>query len=180
MKLFKSLSIALLATTLLSVACTPTRTQKSAGEQIDDAVVLTKVKAALVADPVAEAHEINVEVFRGIVQLNGFVGSSVEKARAAKVARGVGGVKEVQNNLAVKQEGTSIGEVIDDATVTAKIKAALIESSRTKAYQIKVETKDGAVQLSGFVNDASAKAAASEIAHSVAGVRSVANNIDVK
>lgn len=180
MKFIRPLSIVFLASALMAVACTPTRTQKSAGEQIDDTVLLAKVKAALIADPVAEAHEINVEVFRGIVQLNGFVETSAEKSRAGKVARDVGGVKDVKNNLTVKHEGETVGAVIDDATVTAKVKAALIDSSRTKAYQIEVETQKGVVQLSGFVDDASAKSAAVEIARSVAGVKSVINDIDVK
>ena len=63
--------VALIASTAMlgMVGCTATRTQRSAGEQIDDATLLTKVKAALVADPVTEAHEINVDVNRGVVKL---------------------------------------------------------------------------------------------------------------
>lgn len=181
MNMWKLMATSIIAATLLgAAACTPTRTQETAGEKIDDTVVLAKVKAALAADPVTEAHEINVEVFRGIVQLNGFVNSAEERSRAASVAHDVGGVKQVHNNLAVKRGSTTAGEVLDDAAITGKVKAALIDSSRTKAYQIKVETKDGVVQLSGFVDSAAAKSAAAEIAHDVSGVRSVANNIEVK
>ena len=164
-----------------TAACTPTRTQKSAGEQIDDTVVTAKVKSALIADPETKARQIDVEVFRGTVQLNGFVATSAEKTAAARVARGVEGVKSVRNNLDVRPGGQStVGEKVDDATVTAKVKAALVEHPATKAHQINVATSDGVVQLSGFVDSAAAKAAAGDVARSVGGVKSVRNELDVK
>jgi hyperosmotically inducible protein len=163
-----------------TAACSATRTQKTAGEQIDDSVVLGKVKAALIADPTTSAHEIDVEVYRGIVQLNGFVDSSAEKSRAAALARDVHGVADVQNNLSVRSGTGTVGEVIDDATLTAKVKAALIESPDTKAHQINVESKAGVVHLSGFVNNATAKEAATSVAKSVSGVKEVRNEISVK
>ena len=69
---------------LATAACTPTRTQKSAGEQIDDTVITAKVKSALIADPETKARQIDVEVFRGTVQLNGFVDNAAEKSAAAR------------------------------------------------------------------------------------------------
>jgi hyperosmotically inducible periplasmic protein len=163
-----------------TIACSATRTQKAPGEQIDDAVVLGNVKSALISDPVTEAREIDVEVRRGVVQLNGFVDSAKEKSQAATVASGVKGVMEVQNNLVVGKDNTTVGGVIDDSILTAKVKAKLIESDKTKAHQINVETKLGVVHLSGFVDTANAKAAASEIALSVSGVKDVKNEISVK
>jgi hyperosmotically inducible protein len=174
--------LALIAGTAIAglVACSATRTQRSAGEHVDDGVLLTSVKSALVADPVTEAGEINVDVNRGIVSLNGFVDTQQEKSKAGDVARGVDGVKEVRNNLAVQKQNSSTGEVIDDSALTAKVKAALIENSNTKAHQINVETKQGVVQLSGFVDNASAKAAATTVAMSVTGVKDVKNELSVK
>ena len=172
--------IAGIAMTAGTVACSATRTQKSPGEQLDDAVVLGNVKAALIADPVTEAREIDVEVRRGVVQLNGFVDSAKEKSQATTVASGVNGVMEVQNNLAVNTATATAGEVIDDSILTAKVKAALIGSKDTKAHQINVETKLGVVHLSGFVDTANAKAAATEVARSVSGVKDVKNEISVK
>ena len=96
------------------------------------------------------------------------------------VATEVDGVVEVRNNLGLKPGGTTLGEVIDDSLLTAKVKAALIESPETKAHQITVETKEGVVQLSGFVDSQNAKAAASTIALSVNGVKTVRNEISVK
>lgn len=174
--------VTLIAGTALAgvAACSPTRTQRSAGEMVDDATLLTSVKSALVSNPVTEAGEINVDVNRGVVKLSGFVDTQKEKSRAGDVARGVDGVQEVRNDLAVKESDSSVGEVIDDSVLTAKVKAALIENDDTKAHQINVETKQGVVQLSGFVDSSSAKAAATSVAKSVTGVKDVKNELSVK
>jgi hyperosmotically inducible protein len=169
-------SVAVLGT----AACSSTRTQRAPGEQVDDAALLTSVKSALVADPVTEAGEINVDVNRGVVKLSGFVDSSKEKSAAGDIARKVDGVQSVQNDIAVKEGSSTAGEVIDDSILTAKVKAALIESSDTKAHQINVETKEGVVQLSGFVDSAGAKSAATNVAKSVTGVKDVRNELSVK
>ena len=124
--------------------------------------------------------EINVEVNKGIVQLNGFVDTEKEKAQAEAVAKGVEGVKGVQNNLAIKSGDSTAGSAMDDSGVTAKVKSALIDSSDTKAGDIKVETKAGVVQLSGFVESEAQKTAATKVASGVKGVKSVQNNLSVK
>src|SRR6187402_3794679 len=93
--------------TLAMVACASTRTTKSAGEQIDDSVTTASVKSALIADPVTKAHQIDVETFKGTVQLNGFVDTAASKDRASEVARGTKGVTKVQNNLTVKTDPRS-------------------------------------------------------------------------
>jgi hyperosmotically inducible protein len=167
---------------LLSMAaCSSTRTQRAPGEQVDDAALLTSVKSALVKDPATEARDINVDVNRGVVKLSGFVDTQKDKSAAADVARNVDGVKSVQNDIAVKKgESSSTGEKIDDSILTAKVKAALIENSDTKAHQINVETHQGVVQLSGFVDNAKAKDAAASVAGSVTGVKSVKNELSVK
>jgi hyperosmotically inducible protein len=169
------------AAVLGTAACSSTRTQRAPGEQVDDAALLTSVKAALVKNPVTEAGEINVDVNRGVVKLSGFVDTPNEKSKAADVARKVDGVQSVKNDIAVKEGGGSTaGEVIDDSILTAKVKAKLIESPETKAHQINVETKDGVVQLSGFVDSAGAKSAAADVAKSVTGVKDVKNELSVK
>ena len=178
----KKTLVALIASgaVLSMAACSATRTQRAPGEMVDDATLLTKVKSALVADPVTEAGEINVDVNRGVVKLAGFVDSSKEKDKAGEVARGVSGVQSVQNDLTVKSGSESAGEYIDDSILTAKVKAALIENSETKAHQINVETNQGVVSLSGFVDNAEAKSAATSVAKSVTGVKDVKNELSVK
>jgi hyperosmotically inducible periplasmic protein len=178
----KKTLVALIAGTAMlgMVACSSTRTQRAPGEQVDDAALLTSVKSALASNPVTEAGEINVDVNRGVVKLAGFVDSSKEKSQAGEIARSVDGVQSVQNDIAVKKEDSSTGEVIDDSVITGKVKTALIADSTTKAHQINVETKGGVVQLSGFVDNAAAKSAATSVAKSVSGVKDVKNELSVK
>jgi hyperosmotically inducible protein len=163
------------------VACASTRTTKSAGEQVDDTVTTAAVKSALIADPTTKAHQIDVEVFKGTVQLNGFVDSAAGKERATEVAKKQKGVTAVRNNLTVRADGgPSASERVDDAAITSKVKTALAGDPRTKAHQINVETREGAVQLSGFVDTSEAKSTAEELARAVDNVKSVDNELDVK
>jgi len=173
-------SAVMLVVTMAMVACASTRTQKSAGEQVDDSVTTGLVKSALIADPVTKAHQIDVEVFKGTVQLNGFVDSAASKERATEVAKTTNGVHTVHNNLTVDTTHRSGEAVVDDGAITTKVKAALAEDSRTKAHQINIETHEGVVQLSGFVDTAEAKSTAASLAGAVEHVRSVNNQIDVK
>jgi hyperosmotically inducible protein len=179
-KHLKYMSIAVLGLSMLSGLALADDAGKSAGEVLDDAVVTTRVKAALVGDPTTKARSIDVETSDGIVQLNGFVGSAAEKSRAGEVTRTVSGVKEVRNNLDVRAAAPTAGAAFDDTTLTAKVKAALIENPRTKARQINVESRGGVVQLSGFVDSAEAKSEAARVAGSVEGVHTVENRLDVK
>lgn len=74
----------------------------------------------------------------------------------------------------------SMGASIDDAALTAKVKTSLVENPATKARQIDVETSNGVVQLNGFVDSAAARAEAEKAALSIAGVKSVDNNLQVR
>jgi hyperosmotically inducible protein len=87
-------------------ACTSTPTQQSAEEAIDDGVLTAKVKAALIEDPVTKAHQINVETFKGQVQLSGFVESDEARTRALQLARDVDGVKKVKDAMEVRKSTT--------------------------------------------------------------------------
>ena len=69
---------------------------------MDDSVVTAKVKAKLVDDPVTKAYQINVETFKGTVQLSGFVDSAEARSRATQLASAVGGVTDVKNSLEVR------------------------------------------------------------------------------
>ena len=161
-------------------ACAATSTQQSTGEQLDDSIITAKVKAALIDDPATKARQIEVDTFRGTVQLNGFVDSADEKAAASRVAHSVNGVQNVRNNLNVGHTERSAGAVVDDSVVTAKVKAALVSEPATKARDITVVTREGIVQLSGFVDSATEKATAAEVAQGVSGVREVRNDLQIK
>ncbi|SHH40671.1 BON domain-containing protein [Massilia sp. CF038] len=85
------------------VACAPTAKREGTGEYIDDAVITGKVKAALVADPQLKATEINVETYKGTVQLSGFVSSAEDITKAVQMTRDISGVKSVKNDMTVKR-----------------------------------------------------------------------------
>ena len=92
-----------------AAACTTTKDEgptehaaANAGRVVDDSVITGKVKAALIADPTTKAHQISVETFQGVVQLSGFVDSSEARSRATQVAKEVEGVKNVKNDLELR------------------------------------------------------------------------------
>ena len=102
-QLIKYLSALFLAVTLVSVVgCASTAKQEGTGEYVDDSVITTKVKAAILDEPTLKVFEINVETFKGVVQLSGFVSSQAAVNKAADVARRVGGVKSVRNDIRLK------------------------------------------------------------------------------
>ncbi len=84
------------------MGCASTEKTKSTGEFVDDAVITTKVKAAILDDPELKFTEISVETFKGVVQLSGFVSSPAHIDRAVKVARGVNGVTSVKNDMRLR------------------------------------------------------------------------------
>jgi osmotically-inducible protein OsmY len=99
----KTLSALFLAVTLVSVVgCASTSKQAGTGEYVDDAVITTKVKAAIFNEPTLKSAEINVETFKGVVQLGGFVNSQADINKAVEVTRSVKGVTSVKNNMRLK------------------------------------------------------------------------------
>lgn len=103
MKYIKSLFTIIPAIVLVTLmGCASTSTKEGTGEYIDDSVITTKVKAAVLNEPTLKVAEINVETFKGVVQLSGFVRDAADVPKAAEVARGVKGVTSVKNSLLVK------------------------------------------------------------------------------
>ncbi|MEN9835661.1 MAG: hypothetical protein RL011_1854 [Pseudomonadota bacterium] len=85
-----------------AVGCTSTRGQESTGEYLDDTWITTRVKAAIFDEPTLRSAEINVETFKGDVQLSGFVNSSSDIQKAVEVTRAIKGVKSVKNDMRLK------------------------------------------------------------------------------
>ena len=103
MKLAQRLTTLLFAASLIAVAgCASTPTKEGTGEYVDDSVVTAKVKASIFNEPTLKATEINVETFKGDVQLSGFVANPESIQKAAEIARGVKGVNSVKNDIRVK------------------------------------------------------------------------------
>ena len=84
------------------VACSSTHKREGTGEYFDDSVITTKVKAAILKEESLKVTEINVETFKGVVQLSGFVASQADISTAVRVASGVNGVKSVKNDMRLK------------------------------------------------------------------------------
>ena len=102
-QLSKYLSALFLSVSLMSVVgCASTQKHEGTGQYVDDTVVTTKVKAAVFNEPTLKSAEINVETFKGVVQLSGFVGSQAAATKAAEVARTVAGVTSVKNDIRIK------------------------------------------------------------------------------
>lgn len=100
LKIATTLIAALMLTTV--VGCASTAKQESTGQYVDDTVITTGVKAAILNEPTLKVAEINVETFKGVVQLSGFVRSQENITTAINVARGVNGVKSVKNDMRLK------------------------------------------------------------------------------
>lgn len=100
LKIISSLIITLAL--LLSSGCASTINHESTGEYMDDSVITTKVKAAIFNEASLKSSEINVETFKGVVQLSGFVNSQTDINKAVSVTRSVKGVKSVNNDMHVK------------------------------------------------------------------------------
>lgn len=95
-------TVLLSLTLALVVGCASTRTQESTGEYFDDTAITTKVKSAIFSEPTLKSAEINIETFKGVVQLSGFVRSQADINKAIEVARSVNGVKSVKNDMRIK------------------------------------------------------------------------------
>jgi len=87
---------------LTAVGCGSTATREGTGEYVDDSVITAKVKAAIFNEPTLKSAEINVETFKGVVQLSGFVSSVANINKAIELARSVKGVSAVKNSMRVK------------------------------------------------------------------------------
>ena len=103
MKQFKMLASFMLAAAFaVMLGCASTAKHEGTGEYVDDSVITTKVKAAVLNEPTLKSAEINVETYKGVVQLSGFVSSEADIAKAASLAKGVKGVTSVKNDMRLK------------------------------------------------------------------------------
>lgn len=150
------------------------------GTEIDDSVVTTRVKSALLDNIDIKSLDLKVETRKGEVMLSGFVDNQAQIDRAVAITQGISGVKSVDNKVSLKGSSTSIGNKIDDGVITAKVKTALLADSSVKSADIAVITRKGEVQLSGFVNNQGQIDRAQEVARGIEGVSSVSNDMKIK
>ncbi len=152
----------------------------SMGTDIDDTVITTKVKAALLGDDDVKGLDIKVETRKGKVMLSGFVDGQAQIDRAISVTRTVEGVKDTENNMTLREGKTTTGNQVDDGMLTAKVKSALMADDIVKSSDIAVVTNRAEVQLSGFVDNQAQVDRALVVARAVEGVQGVVNQMSIK
>lgn len=157
-------------------------------QQVTDARQEAQIWTTYALSPYLRANDLKVSVHNGKATLTGSVEEDVNKDLAKQIALGVGGVKEVDNQIVVKADYTpparssdrSYGERIDDATVTAKVKSKLLWSTYADGMSTNVDTKMGKVTMTGTAASATAKELAGTLASNTSGVLSVDNQLIVK
>ena len=182
------LAVALMGATSFYVAgcnkpetpLTPPGTGTTIGTEIDDGLLTTRVKAALVDSIDIKSFDIKVETRKGEVMLSGFVDNQAQIDQAVAVARAVPGVVAINNKVSLKGAPTSIGTKVDDSVITTKVKTVLMADEGVKSADIGVVTRDGEVQLSGFVNNQAQIDRALEITRGIEGVTKVSNDMSIK
>ncbi len=143
-----------------------------------------KVKLALLFHRNVNAGKTAIEVKDGVVTLKGGASSIAQKELTTEYAKDIEGVKEVKNEMTVaatpeKAEQT-VGEKIDDASVTAQVKTALLTHRSTSSMKTKVETRNGEVTLTGIAKNASEKSLVTKLVTDIQGVTSVKNQMTVE
>ena len=186
-----SMMAVVLGTALMSGSALAASTTDSAGAKIDssmkkvdnymgDSAITAKVKSALVDDKAIKSSDISVTTNAGVVTLSGFVGSQAEAEQAVAAATKVEGVKSVSDKLHTKDsKDQSVKGYAGDSATTASVKAKLLADDIVPSRNVKVETTDGVVQLSGAVKDQAQSDRAESVAKTVDGVKSVKNDLKV-
>jgi len=142
---------------------------------MSDSWVTSKTKIALFADDRVKGRQVHVETKDGVVMLRGKVDSAEAKSAALEIAKGIEGVKNVKNELQVVAPSKRSEVAADDKVVAKNVQSKFKADPQLK--NVKVEVNNGVVSLSGEVKSIDASAKASEVARSVAGVRSVKNDL---
>jgi hyperosmotically inducible periplasmic protein len=142
---------------------------------MSDSWVTSKTKIALFADDRVKGRQVHVETKDGVVMLRGKVDSAEAKSAALEIAKGIEGVKNVKNELQVVAPSKRSEVAADDKVVAKNVQSKFKADPQLK--NVKVEVNKGVVSLSGEVKSIDASAKASEVARSVAGVRSVKNDL---
>ena len=158
----------------------PTAPAITVGTQVDDAVITSSVKSALLADAAIKSFDLQVETRKGTVQLSGFVDSQAQIDQALAVTRSVSGVTGVDNSVTLKGTPSTVGTKVDDAVITSSVKTALLAEPGVKSFDISVLTFKGEVQLTGFVNNQGQIDQAAQIARTTEGATGVKNELRIK
>lgn len=159
---------------------TPPGTSTTVGTEIDDSLLTSHVKAALLDTTDIKSFDLKVETRKGEVMLSGFVDNQTQIDHAVAVARSVPGVLAIDNKVSLKGAPTSIGTKVDDEVITTRVKTLLMADEGVKSADIAVVTRNGEVRLSGFVNNQGQIDRALAISGGVEGVTKVNDDMSIK
>jgi hyperosmotically inducible protein len=152
----------------------------SVGTDVDDSVITAKIKAALLANENIKSLDITVTTSKGHVMLSGFVNNQSQIDISVGLAQGIQGVTSVDNQFTLKDGINTVGAKIDDDVITTKVKTALLNDVLIKSFDISAVTRNGEVQLSGFVDNQDQVQHSIQVAQGVEGVKSVLNHMSIK
>ena len=152
---------------------------ESAYPEKSDAWMAVKIRSRLLVKANVSAASTKVTVTDGNVVLSGTADNSAQKELTEVYAKDIDGVKSVRNELVVTDKPT-IGEKIDDASITSQVKYALLTHKATSALKTKVTTNDGVVVISGEAANDAEKSLVTKLAQDVRGVNSVSNKMSVR
>lgn len=148
-----------------------------------DAWLGVKVKSALVFHRNVRATKTDVNVTDGVAILSGEASSQAQKDLTTEYAKDVEGIKDVKNQMTIAKTPANadetIGEKIDDASITAQVKAALLSHRSTSAIKTKVQTIDGVVTVSGSARNDAEKSLVTKLVDDINGVSKVINNMTI-
>jgi osmotically-inducible protein OsmY len=148
-----------------------------------DGWIAFQIRSLLLAKPHVSATSTTVRVSGGVVTLSGTADSAAQRELTAVYAGEIDGVKSVRNEITVAaspQPRESVGEDVDDVSITGQLKLALLSHSSTSALKTKVSTENGVVTLSGEADSESEKALVAELARGIKGVKQVDNQMTVR
>jgi osmotically-inducible protein OsmY len=147
-----------------------------------DAWMAVKIRSRLLVKGNVSAASTKVTVVDGNVTLTGTADNTAQKDLTAIYAKDIDGVKAVKNDLVVKDKapGETVGETIDDASITSQVKYALLSHKATSALRTKVVTTDGVVRVTGDAKNDAEKSLVTKLAADVRGTKSVTNDMTVK
>ncbi len=190
----KSFRIRTASVLLAAAVCAPAiAADRTIGEKFDDAWIDGSIETTFLFNTHLNSFDIRSEVENGKVKLTGVVASDIDRNLAGEIAKGVDGVKSVDNAITVGNERDSVDKLsakasergrdlrqwATDATTTAEIKTRLLANTNTQGLKINVDTKADVVTLTGKVASAEESALAEQIARNVEDVSAVNNRLVV-
>ena len=155
---------------------------KSEYPEHSDEWIALKVRGELLVKANVSASATKVEVKDGVVTLSGNVQNLAQKDLTEAYAKDIDNVRAVRNDLIVvpAAPGDTVGEVIDDASITSQVKFALLSHRSTSALATKVTTENSVVSISGVAASDAEKSLVTKLAQDTRGVKSVVNDMTIK